>query len=297
MNPPKATLLLAITLFVCRPAKAQEFSGAPTITLFTGMINYQGDLKPNSFTFNHSNFAIGVVVRKPLSRVLTLRAGIHLGKVEAADRYNRDYLQPRNLSFYSGIQEISAGIELTVLDIATTRFTPYMYGGVAVFHMNPWTYDNSGKKTFLRPLSTEGQGLSQYPDKKQYGLIQLSLPFGGGFKYAVNDNINIGVEFSQRKSFTDYIDDVSTAFVDRDVLYQAKGAKAVELAYRGDELPGGAQAYPGHGAQRGTPSEMDWYYFFGATFEIKLNAIGSLLRGENSLHGNYSRCPRNVSTY
>lgn len=293
LNP----LSIFIGIIACMQVHSQEeFSKDPTITLFTGIINYQGDLNPNSFTFNHSNFAAGLVIRKPLNRLLTLRAGIHMGKIEAADRYNRDYLQPRNLSFYNTIQELSAGLEITVLDISTKKFIPYIYGGVAVFHMNPWTYDNNHKKTFLQPLSTEGQGLSQYPDRKPYGLVQVSLPFGGGIKYALTNEINIGIEFSQRKSFTDYIDDVSTYFVDKDALLQAKGPKAVELAYRGDEVPGGQQTYPIHGEQRGTPAEMDWYYLFGTTLEIKINALAGLFKGNNnSMHGAYSqRCPRHI---
>lgn len=297
MKYPK-TLLLCACLFVLTGLKAQEFSKEATISLFTGMINYQGDLNPNSFTFLNSNFAAGVTVRKPLNRWFAVRAGVNIGKIEAADRNNRDYLQPRNLSFVTNIKEAYAGLELTLLNSATSRITPYMYGGIAVFHFNPYTYDNDGRKTFLKPLSTEGQGLSQYPSQKPYNLTQLSLPFGGGIRYAVNDAINIGIEFSQRKSFTDYIDDVSTFFVDRNVLLQAKGAKAVELAYRGDELPGGVTAYPAHGEQRGTPSEMDWYYFLGTTIEIKLSALGSLFRRQNDVHGSYNmRCPKKVVGY
>ena len=218
-----------------------------------------------------------------------------MGKIEAADRYNREYLKPRNLSFYNSITEANLGLDLDILDISTKHFTPYMYGGLAVFLSNPWTYDNSGQKTFLQPLSTEGQGLPEYPEQKPYGKLNWALMFGGGFKIGVNESLSIGIEFSQRKSFTDYIDDVSTHFVDRDLLLLAKGPKAVELAYRGDEIPGGVQSFPVHGEQRGTPSEMDWYYYLGTTIEVRFNAIGDIFKSMGSrLHGSYShRCPRN----
>ena len=100
----------------------------------------------------------------------------------------------------------------------------------------------------------------------------------------------------QRKTFTDYLDDVSSIYVDQNVLMQAKGAKAVEMAYRGDEIPGGLP-YPNHGDKRGTPSEMDWYYFFGVNFEIKFSAFAQLFKGvkpENSSALHFTRCPRNV---
>lgn len=291
MTNPKS-LLVCACLFLITGLKAQDISRDVTVSLYTGIINYQGDLNPNSFTFKNSNFSAGIVVRKPVSRWLILRGGVQIGTLEAADRNNRDYLKPRNLSFQTSIKEAHVGLEVTLLNSSTNRFIPYIYGGIAAFHFNPWTYDNDGQKTFLKPLSTEGQGLPEYPSKKPYGLVQLSLPFGGGFRYAINDDIAVGVEFSQRKSFTDYIDDVSTSFVDYNTLLEARGSKAVELSYRGDEVAGGRSNYPVPGEQRGTPSEMDWYYFLGTTIEIKLSALGNLFRRDNA-HGNYNlRCPR-----
>jgi hypothetical protein len=283
-----------LCMLYCINSRSQEFSRAATISVFAGMINYQGDLNPNSFTLCQSNFAAGITLRKPLNRWFTLRGGFNIGKIQAADRNNRDYLKPRNLSFGTSIKEGYAALELTILDISSNRFTPYMYGGIAVFKFNPWTYDNNGQKTYLQPLGTEGQGLSQYPSKKIYGLTQVALPFGFGVKYAISDAVNFGVEFSQRKSFTDYIDDVSTDFADEDILLQARGPKAVELAYRGDEIPGGSMSYPVHGEQRGTPTEMDWYYFFGTTLEIKLNSIGNLFR-RNTGSLRELKCPRLIN--
>lgn len=289
MKPVKLLLCTAFCIGFTR-LSAQETDKSFSLSLFTGVINYQGDLQPGSFTFSHSNFAAGLSIRKPLNRWITARAGINYGTITAADSWNRDYLKPRNLSFTTTIKEAYAGLELTVMDISTKKFTPYIYGGIAVFHFNPWTRDNAGAKTYLQPLSTEGQGLPQYPEQKSYQLTQLAIPFGGGVRYAVSDAFSIGIEFSQRKSFTDYIDDVSTHYVDRDVLLQAKGAKAVELAYRGGQSPAGSPLYPAHGEQRGTPSEMDWYYFVGLTSEIKLNALSGLFRNGKSVAS--QRCPR-----
>lgn len=107
------------------------------------MINYEGDLKPNSFTSDHSNYFFGLTVRKSLNRGITWRSGFSTGSVEGADRYNRDYLKPRNLSFYSQITEAYTGLALTILDISTKRFTPYLYGGIDVYRQKdrrllPW---------------------------------------------------------------------------------------------------------------------------------------------------------------
>jgi len=287
-------ILLFLTFKIPAFSQENEFSKGPFLSIFTGLINYQGDLNPNSFTIGHSNFAGGIVLRKPLSRRFSARAGISIGEIEAADRYNRDYLKPRNLSFFTTIKEAYTALEFNFLDINKTRFTPYVYGGIAVFHFNPWTYDRSGQKVYLNPLSTEGQGIADFPSQKPYHLTQFSLPFGIGIKYSLNDNINIGFEFSQRKTFTDYLDDVSSFYVDKDVLLEARGPVAVELAYRGDELTG-TNDYPAHGEQRGTASEMDWYYFAGVNIEIKLSAVADLVNGGRSNKSyRQQRCPKRL---
>lgn len=282
-------------LFLCFKSFSQNENKGTWVGVFAGKMNYQGDLNPSSFKFSHSKFTGAFTIRQSLNRWLSIRGGLAIGGIEAADRYNRDYLKPRNLSFYTTIKEAALGIETSMLDLSTTRFTPYVFGNVSLYHFDPWAYDNSGNKVFLQPLSTEGQGLPQFPKQKPYKLTQFALGFGAGMRYAINDNMIIGAELSQRKTFTDYLDDLSSIYVDYNTLLQAKGSKAVEMAYRGDELPGG-QPYPGHGEQRGTPSEMDWYYFFGINFEIRLSAFAQLLKNSNentsALHN--IRCPKNV---
>jgi len=292
--PAALPILTFLLFFIYSPTRGQVSVNDWTVSLFTGTANYQGDLKPTSFTFNHSNPAFSLILRKPLSRWFTWRSGISISKIEGADKYNRDDLKPRNLSFFSGVKEIYTGLEINLLDISTKRFSPYMYGAVALYHFNPWTYDNSGYKVYLKPLSTEGQGLADYPEQKPYKLTQTALGFGVGGKYALNECINVGIEFSQRKTFTDYLDDVSTYYPDINKLMSARGIKAVELSWRGDEIPGGI-IYPYEGYQRGTHTEMDWYYFFGVTFEIKLSCIKDIF---NSWKGDHiqilhsRKCPK-----
>ena len=291
------TIALSFALFLCLPLLGQVRVSDATLSLFTGMINYQGDLKPNSFTFNHSNLAVSVVLRKPINRWLSWRAGASIGQIEGADRYNRDYLKPRNLSFYSNIKEVYTGLGVNFLDIEKKWCTPYAFAGISLFHFNPWTYDNNNQKIFLKPLSTEGQGLPEYPNKKPYKLTQIALAFGGGFKYAITNYLNLGIEFSQRKTFTDYLDDVSGYFVDGNILLKERGQKAVDLSYRADELPDGVQTYPSEGTQRGTHTEMDWYYFFGVTLEVKIGKIKDIFSGWGKFYSSsyQQRCPNNMN--
>src|SRR5204862_362594 len=88
-----------------------------------------------------------------------------------------DDYQARNLSFKTNIQELSIGAEFNLVDPQIYLQVPYVFAGIGVFHFNPFTYDNDGNKTYLKPLSTEGEGLSDYPARKNYSIIQLNFIF------------------------------------------------------------------------------------------------------------------------
>ena len=289
---PKLIILLGL-LFTGLYAAAQDEDRAPFLGFFGGLSSYQGDLQPNSFSFSQSGKWGSIWIKKPITGHIAVKGGVAIGCIKADDALNREYLQIRNLSFFSSVKEAFLELELDVMSLDNNRFSPFVSGGVSVFHFNPYTLDNDGNKTYLQPLGTEGQGLSEYPDRKPYKLYQPALTFGGGLRYAISRNTLVRVQANLRKTFTDYIDDVSSSYVDQNVLLAGRGPKAVELAYRGDELPSGS-GYPKEGEQRGTPTEMDWYYFAGLSVEIKLKSIGSVLgnwrSGKNDWYN--KRCPK-----
>lgn len=273
--------------------QAQENDRSFSLGVLGGISSYQGDLQPNSLSFKQSGKWFSLWLRKPVSPHIAIRSGISFGNIKAADALNRDYLKVRNLSFYSTVKEAFAELEFELMRFDRNRFSPYLQGGIAVFHFNPYTIDAGGAKVYLQPLSTEGQGLPGYPNRRPYKLYQPALTFGGGIRYAVSPNLIIKLQASQRKTFTDYLDDVSSSFVDESTLLAYKGPKAVELAYRGDELPNGL-GYPKEGEQRGTPTEMDWFYFAGVAVEIKLDAVSELVGDfrRNQSDWYYKRCPK-----
>ena len=152
-------------------------------------------------------------------------------------------------------------------------------------------YDSTGIKVFLKPLSTEGQGI--YPDKKSYQLLQPAIPFGGGVKFAITENLRIGIEFGFRKIFTDYLDDVSTSYPDHNDLLAARGQTAVDFSYRGDELPGGDPAFPTKETQRGGSTQKDVYYFTGLNISFRPSFGGGGGGGRNRGFGKKGKfgCP------
>ncbi|HMJ47561.1 MAG TPA: DUF6089 family protein [Ferruginibacter sp.] len=284
-------LTFALLIFIIH-SQAQGFK----LEIFGGLVNYQGDLQPRIFTLQLAKPVYGGFLKYEVNGHIAARAGISLGSLYADDKYNKADLQKRNLNFRSKLTEAQLGVEYYILDIHNFRITPYLFAGIALFKYEPYTFDQSNVKTFLQPLSTEGQAISQ-TGVKEYKLQQMSIPFGGGLNFALSCNVNIAIELLQHKLSTDYLDDISRNYIDQNVLLAARGAKSVALAYRADELPGGT-SYPNGGSQRGNPKENDWYYM--ATLKICLNltdcSTGKFILGGSGNKGNNSKtgCPVNV---
>lgn len=261
------------------------------VTLFGGFSNYQGDLQDRTFTLDESNGAFGAGVKYDITSHIAIRSGFNYGRLQGDDKLNKPILQARNLSFQTKILELNLLGEYTFFDLSQNRFSPYVFGGIAVFRFNPYAFDTSGNKVFLQPLSTEGQGISGYPNRKPYKLTQFAIPFGAGIKLRINANAVLGYEFGFRKTFFDYLDDVSKTYVDARVLALERGPKAVEMSYRGGELKTGNPVYPADGTIRGGSKYKDWYYFTGITLAVAINT------GNRSFFGNGNRksrtdCPK-----
>jgi hypothetical protein len=150
------------------------------------------------------------------------------------------------------------------------RFSPYLVGGIGFFAFNPQAMLD-GKWIDLKPLSTEGQGFAEYPDRKPYKLKQLNFPLGIGFKYKATPMYNISVECVSRILNTDYLDDVSTKYIDQKVfpryLSGIQLSNALLLNDRQAELD------PTHttqvGYERGNPKSNDSYF----TFNVKMSFL------------------------
>jgi len=259
------------------------------IGVFGGLSAYNGDLTEKIFPKKVTNGAIGITGNYELTDQILLRAGFTYSIVGGADRFNKDtVLINRNLAFETTILEFSAVGEYYFFNLYNQRYSPYIFGGLAVFHFNPYAYDGTGQKVFLKPLSTEGQGILGYPDRKPYSLTQLAIPFGGGIKFVLTDNIRVGLEVGFRKLFTDYLDDVSKTYIDVNDLLAAKGQQAVDMSYRGDEV-NGSPFYPAKNTQRGGAKVKDYYYFAGIHLTYKLGGGGM-----GSGRKNKTGCPTNV---
>ncbi len=241
------------------------------VGLLGGVAAYSGELTETGFHKKFINPALGVTANYELTEKITLRGGLMYTKINGDDRYSSNPNNvARNLSFESKIIELSALGEYNFYDLAVENASPYVFTGVAAFKFDPYTYNSSNEKIYLRPLGTEGQNLEDYNNKK-YSKIQIAIPIGVGLKFTVGDNIRIGLEAGIRKLFTDYLDDVSKSYVDVNDLVHSRGDNTVDLSFRGDELQEEA-SYPLKGTPRGNAKVKDYYYFAGVHLTYRLGS-------------------------
>lgn len=249
--------------------------------VFLGGANYNGDLvdKGSILVAKETKFTYGFIARYNLSNRFSFKGSLYKGKISGSDNnavenYSKKYT--RNLSFRSSIMDISATVEFNILQYKTGHFkykyAPYIFLGVGYLKFNPQAF-YEGKWINLQPLGTEGQGFPLYNDRI-YSLSQIVIPFGVGWKQSLSRNISIGLELSARKTFTDYLDDVSTTYIEQDILTKTHGSISFELSNRTDEVGDGELIVYTNKSPRGNPDKKDWYYFAG--FTITYAILGNM---------------------
>ena len=233
-----------------------------------GVSYYLGDL--NTTHFNNSLPFGGLVIRKNIDRRFSYKAELLYLNIAADDRIDAtDTIAiNRGLHFRSSVFELSGQIEFNFLPFeagnALYTWTPFVYTGLSFFHFNPQAENKDGLWVNLQELGTEGQGSNSFPERKKYPLTQLAIPLGGGLKIAINPSFNIILEYGVRKSFTDYLDDVSTTYP------EGVNSNVPDISNATYEMsdPTGTHIA---GDQRGDPDKKDWYSFVGITLSFKLN--------------------------
>lgn len=236
--------------------------------------------------FGNTDMTGGIYISALYKSAIGLRLEANFGKLSAYDsvlkgvtdvaraRYNR------NLSFRTNITEVALVAEFHPLfvfidwgsrDDYPPRLSPYLLGGVSYFNFNPQAKLNN-RWIDLQPLSTEGQGFAEYPDRKPYKLNGLAIPFGAGVKYELSSLFNVRLEFMYRATDTDYIDDVSTTYIDKNLYANYfTGNKLVNAVLLSDRNLGEYPPQTLPGKKRGNSKDNDNY--FSANLKIGI-AIG-----------------------
>jgi hypothetical protein len=255
-----------LLLLLVLPASAQ----VSELGVTGGVSYYIGDLNPTRHYPRNLKPAGGVFYRYNFDERYAFRLQGLYTKLEAYDSNSSDSLQlRRNLSFRTTLFEASALVEVNFLKYRGLgkdghSWTPYVFVGLAYFHMDPqgqlgdtW-YD-------LQPLGTEGQGSTA--GGEPYKLDVISIPFGVGFKFALTDRVDLGIEWGLRRTYTDHLDDVSGVYVDNAQLSFETGPITAALADRSDLRESGLNT----GRARGDSQTRDWYQYTGVSLSLLLS--------------------------
>ncbi len=234
---------------------------------FGGLSYYNGDINPSAhLRASNNHLAFGVTARQTLNPRWALKASLLFGNLSGEDSHSDDpFVQYRNLSFNSPIYELSTVVEFNFRAFNPFNppsafkhpdyFTPYTFIGISGFYFNPQA-SLDGNNYELQPLQTEGE---------DYSRTGIAIPFGVGFKLRLSERMLFSAEYGLRRTFTDYIDDVSSRYPDDPSTLSQTARK---LSDRSLEQQGSDGS--NWGTQRGNSQTNDWFSFVGITLSINI---------------------------
>ncbi len=290
-----ALLLLLPSILLAQRSRNRWRASRMEIQFGLGVSNFLGELGGadaigtdfvKDLELSETNLAVELALRYKLSQRMALNTHLTYGQVSGDDALTEEFFRNyRNLNFKSNIWELGTNFEFAFVreqpghryrlrGVRGRRgFEIAVYGfvGVTAFYMNPkgelqklvdGELVGTGEWVELQPLGTEGQGV-EGSGKDKYNRLQVAIPMGVGFKYNFNREWGIQLQYGFRKTFTDYIDDVSTVYYDNNSIAASNGFIAAQMA---DKSSGEYPYITAPGEQRGDDSDKDTYMF--ATFSV-----------------------------
>ncbi len=246
-----------------------------------GFAFYHGDLA--RFYQSGVGPAAGTFARYSFEFPFSFRVSVLRGTVTSNDKIRPE----RKLNFRSPVTEVSLQIEYYITrpksgfrnysikygrrkyHVYTFPVLTYVYTGIGRFSFNPKGRYPDGTWKPLQPLCTEGQGV--FPTREApYKLSSLVIPVGVGMIFPMRDAFQFGFEIGVRKTFTDYLDDVSLTYVNTGVLESAKGPLA---AYFADPSHNLELTTTSPATARGNPKNKDAYIFAFVTLQYDFGKI------------------------
>jgi hypothetical protein len=156
-------------------------------------------------------------------------------------------------------------------------FRAYLFAGLGAFYTNPKTL-YQGDWVALQPLATEGVS---------YRKFVMNIPMGVGFYFTFNKRNRLGFEINYRKTFTDYIDDISGDYpstlptdYDPGIIFRTNELRTTNPQAIADN----PEAYYSHmpGNKRGGNNYKDAYLTMGLSYSYVLRGKASFYRTKNS---------------
>jgi hypothetical protein len=255
----------------------------------TGTSTYYGELSnPGALSNAKPNINVGLQVYA--TPRISARAELNWFQLGGSDADSNDPgRKKRGLSFLDNCFELSATGAISLFANGNRyyrrpNFNIYAFTGIGLLYFNP-TAKLNGKTYSLEPLHTEGVG---------YSRVTPVIPMGFGVRIKMGPNTNIVVEGGYRKTFTDYLDDVSGRY--QDVNSPALQSNPIARYFANPNNPAYYSGITGYsvpvdeqntfsgGMKRGNPKTMDSYFLMNVKVEYYL-PISTGRRGNGLLSG------------
>jgi len=247
----------------------------------TGSSSYFGELK-NDGDYLDPKLNINAGLQYFFTPRISARAEATWFTLKGADSEADDESRKeRNLSFSSNNVELALTGAISFFPQGNRYyrrpgFNIYGFGGLGVTYFNPTT-EYQGEKYALQPLATEGVS---------YSRVALVLPFGLGARLKLTPFLNLSIEGGYRKTFTDYLDDVSTVHLGAAAF---SDPIAGALSDRRPELNELGVVAVAPGTKRGSPDNNDGYFLLNAKFEYYLPSNFQLGGGGSKKKPSYNQ--------
>ena len=301
-----SAFMLLLAFLLCSEARGQYFRQSnywktqrQEVSLGFGLSNFLGELGGRDqigspflwdLELSQTRPALHVDYRYYVAQKMAVRTRMTYGVLAGNDNLTQEeFRQNRNLSFRSDIYEFSLAYEFHlyreevghVYDLRGVQGTKssrvgfYTFVGIGGFYFDPKAqFQNTWVR--LKPLSTEGQGLPNGPP--EYSNFAWCIPMVVGLRKSFSKTMSLGIELQYTKTYTDYIDDVSTTYFDPDILLSQRGEVATYLAdpsLRTGRLYQYGLNPTAAGQQRGDPDDLDSYLFLKVQLHYKLIKLKS----------------------
>ena len=261
--------LLCIFYFLLSP---QANGQAPVLHQYTkagihlGSSTYHGDICPSlncGLQFTRLNLNGSVRYHLQKQWFIKVNAGINqLSGNDASGPNPERNLSFTSTNFYLSISGLRYLGKYHEYERNSTNITPYVSFGLGGLFFNPRA-ELDGRQVELQPLQTEGTNYSRFT---------IFIPLSFGITYRLSKRIDIDLAYTYNFSFSDYLDDVSTSYVNNATLF-GDAAILADRTFEGGFLP--TQTIDGihseAGVERGNSSTLDTYSLFtiGISFDIE----------------------------
>ena len=226
---------------VCSPAalvvaQSYEIGGG------LGTAVYSGDIL-RKIDAGQSGLQGTLFGKRNFDNVWSLKVGVNLAEIMGADSIRPiDAMASLRQGHFTGrITELSAIMEFNFLDYVNQksefRFSPYAFFGLGYAFVNAEGRINAGAPV------------------ENYRTRTLVLPFGGGIKYLLTDQLTLGMELGFRPTTSDALDQL-------DSTLPALPRYDIPLGPDTKALP--------QSLNFGNPNTKDWYYFLGLTLSYTI---------------------------